>query len=376
MKKAFIKYIQLLFSIFPTRNIILFESIPDMEGNSRAVFDMMVKQGVNKKYKLVWIVDKKVSFNHIDVQNLFFISKPNTLFEKIIYMLRYFNAKIKITENFCYPKFHQRTFALHLGHGTAIKNTGSLMFINGAADYALYQSEFVKETTAKLYNLDVNNLICLGMPRNDNLINGSKVSAEENYIVWLPTFRASNSSNRIDSDYNFPLGIPIFNDVSEVQRLNDILRSHGTNLYIKPHFAARLDDLEIHDFSNIKVINDNFYKEKGLLFYEFLGMSKALITDYSSVYFDYLLLDRPIGITIDDLSQYEKRIGFVYDDFKKTILGEYIENYTDLENYILGCIKNSIDYRYLKERKELFNKFKDNHSAERVVNFIKEKANL
>ncbi|MEK5039895.1 CDP-glycerol glycerophosphotransferase family protein [Sporosarcina sp. FSL K6-3457] len=376
MKEFFTKYIKVFCSFFPIRNVILFESVPDMDGNSRAVFDTMVKLNFHEKYRLVWLVDNKVTYNNYEIENIYFDYKPTSLFKKIMYVLKYFNVKVKISENACYPKFHRRTVAIHLGHGTAIKNTGSLMHINGSADYALYQSEAVKEITAELHNLNEDQLVCLGYPRNDNLIKGSRTAVDENYIVWLPTFRKSNLSNRLDSDYDFPLGIPILKDLSEVRHLNSILKRNNFKLYIKPHFVARLNEWDVVDFSHVKLITEDYYKNQGLLLYEFLGMSKALITDYSSVYFDYLLMDKPIGVTVDDLQQYEKGLGFVYDDFKGTILGELIDSYEDLEKYIISCIENNIDIRYLRARKEMFNKFTDDQSSIRVVDFLKERADL
>lgn len=376
MKKLIFKYLKQFYSIFPLRNVILFESVPDMEGNSRAVFDKMVEQEMNNKYQLVWLVTNPKQFEHIQLKNVRFDSKPIGLFEKIKYTLKYFNAKVKITENACYPKFHNRTLAIHLGHGTAIKNTGTLMHIKNDADYALYQSEFVKDMTMQLHDLKNDQLVCLGYPRNDNLLKGNNIANDEKYIVWLPTFRKSTLLNRVDSSYDFPLGIPIFKSFSEVEQLNAVLKQHRYKLYIKPHFAENLNTWNTVDFSNIKLITDDFYKKKELLFYEFLGMSKALITDYSSVYFDYLLMDKPIGLTMDDLEWYEEGIGFVYGNYKETILGEQINNYTDLESYIIRCVTEEIKIDYLKERKDKFNKFKDKQSAQRVVEFLVEKAHL
>lgn len=376
MKNAFISLLRSIVSLFPMRNIIIFESVPDMEGNSRAVFDEMMKLNLNKDYRLVWLVDNKKPFDYYKSENVYFDYKPTNFLKKVLYLCKYANVKVKITENACYPKVHYRTVALHLGHGTAIKNTGSLMHIDNKADYVLYQSDSVKNISSELYNLKENQLISLGYPRNDNLIKGSKMNTDENFIIWLPTFRKSNTTDRTDSDFDFPLGLPIFKDISEVNRLNLILQQYDFTLYIKPHFAANLDTLKVMDFSHVKIIDDNYYKNKNLLFYEFLGMSKALITDYSSVYFDYLLLNKPIGITIDDLEQYQKGIGFVFEDFKKTILGEFIESYSDLEEYILGCVNSSIEHSYLDERKNEFNNFTDDQSAVRVVEFLSEKANL
>ena len=45
----------ILISILPKR-YILFESVPDVSDNSKAVFDEMLRRGLNKKYTLVWML--------------------------------------------------------------------------------------------------------------------------------------------------------------------------------------------------------------------------------------------------------------------------------------------------------------------------------
>ena len=50
--------------------------------------------------------------------------------------------------------------------------------------------------------------------------------------------------------------------------------------------------------------------KKGLSVYALLRNADALITDYSSAYFDYMLLNRPIAFTVEDIEEYRKRSGF------------------------------------------------------------------
>ena len=65
--------------------------------------------------------------------------------------------------------------------------------------------------------------------------------------------------------------------------------------------------------SSIRFIDNRFYSEHGLAAYEFVGACDGLITDYSSVLFDYLLLDKPIGLTWQDVEAYKKVPGVVLD---------------------------------------------------------------
>ena len=48
--------------------------------------------------------------------------------------------------------------------------------------------------------------------------------------------------------------------------------------------------------------------------YVLLRNADALITDYSSAYFDYMLLNRPIAFTVEDIEEYRKKRGFVFDN--------------------------------------------------------------
>lgn len=356
----------------PLKKTITFESVPDLEGNTRAVFDEMIRQNINEQYKLVWLVRDLHNVKKDLGANVYFDKKPKSSLEKIIYIFKYFNVTLKVSENECYPKFHYKTCAFHLGHGSPIKDTGTLMYIDGAADYVTYKHESLKEITAKLHNLNENQLLCLGYPRNDNLFKGDAMKPVEKFIIWLPTFRKFDA-DRIDSQFQFPFGIPIFKEQLEIERLNSILVKGDTVLYIKPHFVSQLELWDGFAFSHIKIIKEDHYKNKGLLLYEFIGMSQALITDYSSVYFDYLLLDKPIGITLDDLHEYEKGRGFIFKDFKEAVKGEYIYEYGQLEQFVLNCIYKKIDTKPLLEMKLKYNHYTDYGSSKRVVDFIKQK---
>ena len=53
------RILKALIHLVPLRKTILFESLPDLSDNTKAVFDEMVKRGLNEKYKMKWIVEKK-----------------------------------------------------------------------------------------------------------------------------------------------------------------------------------------------------------------------------------------------------------------------------------------------------------------------------
>ena len=65
-----------------------------------------------------------------------------------------------------------------------------------------------------------------------------------------------------------------------------------------------------------------------------MNRTDALITDYSSVAIDYLLLDKPIGFTLDDFEEYRKTRGFIFEDPKKYMPGHHIYSFSDLCDFL------------------------------------------
>lgn len=105
--------------------------------------------------------------------------------------------------------------------------------------------------------------------------------------------------------------------------------------------------------------------------YEFLGQTDGLITDYSSVYYDYLLTDKPIAITTDDLEEYKKVFEFVYDDIFKVIKGEYINNIEDFKTFLNNISTgNDIAKEARLNAKKTLHKFQDGNSSKRVYDFL------
>ena len=94
---------------------------------------------------------------------------------------------------------------------------------------------------------------------------------------------------------------------------------------------------------------------------QILNKADALISDYSSVAVDYLLLDRPIGFAVDDLDRYSKARGFIFDDVEEWLPGAILKNEEDIVEFIkdVACNKDVESVR----RNKLKKLFHDNCSG-------------
>ena len=109
------------------------------------------------------------------------------------------------------------------------------------------------------------------------------------------------------------------------------------------------------------------------MFYKF----DALITDYSSVYFDFCTTKKNIGLAISDFDNYVNLQGQFQYDYKDIVIGNYMYNINDLLEFIDDVSKNK-DRTYNK-RKKLFKRYDDycdGKSADRIYEFLEKSCKL
>lgn len=373
--------------ILPIRNLIIFESHSDFCDNSKALFNKMLELGINKKFEIVWLVENKEKFEHKDLVNIKFVSiKRDTILEKIV-------SEIKNSILFSQCKYHffsHRNFAriepkkgqvfFNLTHGLSIKNSTGKHNTNVLkCNYILVTSEFTGKLRVKSYQGGEDKLKIFGFPRNsfffynNDCLNSLNIDKKKykKVIIWMPTFRRQKSSSRNDSGTKSETDLPILKNDKDITKLNIHLCEKEILLIIKPHPAQDMKFYNDISSDNIITINNEVLLEQGIELYELLGECDALITDYSSVYLDYLITNKPIGFTIDDVSDYAKNLGFLVENPIEYMPGPKIDTLDDMIEFI-NSIYNNIDV-YIDERKricELFHKYKDDKASDRIIEFL------
>lgn len=123
--------------------------------------------------------------------------------------------------------------------------------------------------------------------------------------------------------------------------------------------------------SSIKVLYNDEMLTKRIQTNELLEQTDAMITDYSGIYYDYLLLGRPVGITLDDFQAYRDQKGFVFEDPLSVLQGRRIYNTDDFVHFIEEVAIGIDEYKEDRAKaNSLVNKSMNGESAKRVVDFI------
>jgi len=139
----------------------------------------------------------------------------------------------------------------------------------------------------------------------------------------------------------------------------------------RPHYIESLIDRRmLSKFQHIVTVDADTVPDTQSL----LAATDLLITDYSSIYVDYLILNKPIVFLPFDYERYTHHRGLVIDfDDSSDTPGEKISTVDDLLNYLEKAEDYGDDYveSRTQARKRFFEYF-DGKSCKRIWNFIRE----
>lgn len=355
-------------------NIILMESQNGFDGNSGAIYNYMINNEKYKKYKFVWFVrEKKKCHETKNKRTWIFEFKEKSIKKEILHNI----GSIILYDDIPIGRKNDKQKIIYLTHGMpTVKNVKGIINVPKYVDKVLCSSEEMLETMSYQFSIDKEKMFVCGTPRNDYLFKNDEninlffdSSKYSKIILWMPTFRKSATEERNDSKKEFKLGIPLIESEKDLKKINEYLSNLNILLIIKTHPVQDTSIIKLKSMSNIIFATQDMIQKYNINLYSLIGMTDALLTDYSSVSFDYLLIDRPIGFIIDDINEY--KLGFAFENIYEMMPGEKIGKLEDLYMFIDDLSNKKDDYK--KERKKILkitNKYKDDKNTERVVNYL------
>lgn len=323
------------------------------------------------KYRFIWVVNKKTNIPY----------KP-TMVKRFSIRYAYYLARCKYyVFNVRQPDWvikRKGNVFLQTWHGTPLKR---LVFDQEEVMTAspLYKAQFYKNSRLWDYLVSANQfstqvfrsaflydkeILEYGYPRNDLMYHPDKekiaedikrklgIPAGKKTILYAPTWRDDEYYGRGEYKFNLKLNLRLLRK----ELGNDYMILLRTHYYI----ADKLDVTGLEDF----VVNVSKYDDITELYL----ISDILITDYSSVFFDYANLKRPILFYTYDLDKYRDMLRGFYLDIEEDVPGPLL--FTDEE--VVDAIKNidAISARYKDRYNDFYEKYcslDKGHAAELVA---------
>ncbi len=247
-------------------------------------------------------------------------------------------------------------------------------------DYCLVPGEIFIETKALFFQCSRDKLLPIGYPRYDVMLEGSPVgeryilrfkqNRDTKVILWMPTYRKSIRAHLTENTLDNRTDIPLLDSIETIQSLDNFCKKNNVVLILKRHHLE-LDYVIKVKLQNIKMIDDSDLEACHVRLYEILQYTDALLTDYSSIAVDYLLLDKPIGFILQDLEKYQKTRGFVFENPLDYMPGNHIYEMQQMKEFIKEISNGEDSFGVERQRvKQQMHTAVSSNYCEKVLQFF------
>lgn len=355
----------------------------------KAIYEYMLRDDKYKDYQFIWFFKpeevSKYEFLNKN-RNTKVVSKKSKEYEKYLHIGKYWFFNFKIAD---YIKPKKDQVFTQCWHGTPLKRLGFDLThfdnqLNTAKEmkkrykvetekfsYFISPSAYASGVFRSAWNLKEfgkNDIIIeKGYPRNDFLFKYTENDVSEikrrilgediknkKIILYAPTYRA----NQHESGVGY-----VYKEEVDFEKMREKLGDEFIILFRPHYYIASVFNFEkykgfVYNASDVDDINDLYV------------ISDMLITDYSSVFFDYANLKRPMIFYMYDLDYYRDESNGFYFDVEDSLPGKIVKTDDDLIDEIIRISKEfKYDEKY-KQFNEKFNYLDDGEASKRVVETV------
>jgi CDP-glycerol glycerophosphotransferase (TagB/SpsB family) len=269
---------------------------------------------------------------------------------------------------------------IFLQHGI-IKDDLSKYLNRLKKNYSLFITSTKKEYKSILshkYGYTKKNVILTGLPRYDNLYRLSKIKKKEKLIFIAPTWRMNikgttkiNTYESIYSDtFKFTDYFNFYNNlINEEKLIYTMKKFNYTGIFcLHPSFSSQYKDFKANHLFSVKR-KCNYQKN--------LIKASLLVTDYSSIFFDFAYLRKPVIYSHFDYEEYRmNHYPQGYFDYEKDGFGPITHDSKDTVNEIIKEIENNclLRKKYLRRINKFF-AFFDKNNNDKIYFEITKKIN-
>ncbi len=333
---------------FPVNDsVVVFCSSPDYADNARALSDYMVNNGFTDRYKIYWMVNDVKHYTHVYPNSkICFFNQFNKLNEHTMLSIRILStAGYIMGTHFTILQKKKARYGqklILLWHGCSFKDATKTDRRGEVFDKVLVAGPLFVKTKMRFWNISENCIIAKGYPRYDWLLANNenakmlfekiRKSHENKVVMWMPTFR--NDKNNVFNETDEIKDFPLIKNLDTWKNIDKLCQTLKIILVVKLHPKQKEYLIPFDKFTNILQLDNEDFEMANIAMYEFVGLTDALITDYSSIAVDYLVVDKPIAYTLDDFDIYRNARGFVFDDPRGYMPGHHLYSITDLYHFL------------------------------------------
>ncbi|WP_235848340.1 CDP-glycerol glycerophosphotransferase family protein [Litchfieldia alkalitelluris] len=373
---TFFKVVFTFFKLFPLKNKITF--VVSFGDNSLFIYEELKRQERDSDIVFLYKTNVRHDFRKLlDVTAIPFES--NNVFDTLKGIYHLATSKHIVVDNYygflAAVQFKVEVTCTQVWHASgALKKFGLLDRSNSMRsekDLARFKkvyknfkqvlvgSEEMAKIFMEAFNIEETRILRLGIPRTDlfydkemkdlilkKLTNEIPITDDKKVILYAPTYR----DGQLDS-FDIQLDLKkMFDELKDeyivILRLHPVIANKLGSLEQFPNFA--------YDYSSHIDAN------------ELLLITDVLISDYSSIPFEFSLLKKPMIFYAYDLVEYKEERG-LWDDYEEMVPGPVVFSTDE----VISCIKeNQFDLAKINDFDKRWNRYSTGNSSQRFVNYI------
>lgn len=365
-------------SVFPKdKNLIMFESFNGRQysDSPRAIYEYIKNH--HSTYKMVWSVDSR-HIQQFKDQQIEYVKKFSLKWLLLMPRAKYWVTNSRFA---LWMRKSKDTVYLQTWHGTPLKKLGvdiddvqmpgtntedykkSFLYESGKWDYLISPNRYSTEIFKRAFGFK-GKMIESGYPRNDFLINQNheitirklkekaRLPMEKKIVLYAPTWR---------DDEFYDVGKYKFTVKLDLEQMKKELGDEYIVL-LRMHYLVS-ENLDLSNFENFAYDFSQYEDIRGLYL-----ISDILITDYSSVFFDFAILNKPIIFYVYDIEKYRDQLRGFYFDLEKNSPGPLLKTSKEVIDAIKEIEEKGFSYHEnLEKFRQEFNYLEDGKATERVI---------
>lgn len=361
--------------------LIVFEAFRSTKyaDSPKAIYEYLLNDAAYKDYRFIWVFEHPEKYEFLNGDRTTVVKH-----ESNAYYTAFARAKYWVVNGWIPLRVQKKPgqVALQCWHGTPLKRLRYDIVTSSPTnhhenalrendedmlryDYLISPSKFATKAFTSAFNLKAlgkeNIVIETGYPRNDVLAAATSQDKEayrkkygvpsgKKVILYAPTWRDDQHVPDKGYEYRMPVDFGLLQEKLSGEYFI-LFRAH--NLVANQFDFSRYEGF-IKDVSSADDINELYIA------------SDMLVTDYSSVFFDYANLGRPIIFYMYDRAHYEKNLRGFYLDVSD-LPGEVVETETQLVNAIEDANGEPGQSKMYKRFRDTYNYLDDGEATKRVV---------